>query len=130
MTSTRVMTALQPIQAGAWRVRAGALEMGDLNVNDGSLGRRAVDLASPAERAHALGHGGEPETLGRRGRNALAVVAEGKAEPLAPLLAAILARSRLLQNIDGQRERLAVTDGIGDAFLDAAIEREVDRYSP
>ena len=34
-----------------------------------------------------------------------------------------------LGEIDGEGLRLAVADGIGDAFLDAAIEGEIDRLA-
>ena len=37
--------------------------------------------------------------------------------------------SALLDEVDREVVRRAVPDGIGDAFLDAAIEREIDRLA-
>ena len=90
---------------------------------------RAFDRASSAERLHALGHGGEAEALRRRRIDSLAVVDDGEAKGGLRPLRPVTPVSALLHEVDGEVGGRAVPDGIGDTFLDAAIEREIDRLA-
>ena len=90
---------------------------------------RALDRTSSAERLHTLGHGGEAKALRRRRIDSLAVVDDGESEDGLRPLRAVTPVSALLDEVDREVVRRAVPDGIGDAFLDAAIEREIDRLA-
>ena len=79
-------------------------------------------------RAHALGHGGQAEALRRGECDSLTVIVHRQAQPGRRPLAAVAAGHRLLAEIDGDAGRLAMPDGVGDALLNAAVNREIDRF--
>ena len=84
----------------------------------------------PPSELHSFGHGGETEALRRGGRRCPCRRRSSVRRSVgAARLAAVTRGARFLDEIDGEVARLAVADGVGDAFLDAAIEREVDRLA-
>ncbi len=91
-------------------------------------GALSITQLPPSERTRSV-MAVSPKPLGVAGRNSLAVVAQAERQRGARLLGAVAARRRRLGEIDGERPRLAVADGIGDALLNAAIEGEIDRLA-
>ena len=89
-------------------------------------GALSITQLPPSERTRSV-MAVRPKPLGVAG--AMPLPSSLRMRPAWRSAAAVPARGRLLGEIDGERARLAVADGIGDALLNAAIEREVDRLA-
>ena len=121
------MQTVQPRTAGALH-RSAFSQFGPLRgavldrENDeqcGAARRRAFNDERPAKGVNALAHDGEAEARRRVGADAVAVVLDGEMQRRSGLELAFGAGPPLFEDLDPDRARLAVADGVGHALPDS-----------